>query len=370
VTARAISRLHAFAFAGTMVVVATVLRFAADPWLGRSVPYLLFYPAIVIAAAYGGFWPGALATGLSGIVAVVFYLEPIHRLTLTGYGDTLAFALFVVNGALISRVSEIARRGTFSQQQLAAIVQSSDDAIVAKDLDAVITSWNGGAERIFGYSAAEAVGCSIRLIIPPECLDEEERVLARVRAGQRVEPFETVRRRKDGTHVDVSIAISPIKDAEGIVVGASKIARDISERRHEERLRGDLTERERLAREDALVARDRLAFLAEVGAVLASSLDYSETLDRAVHLALPRLGDYCNVFIEEERDRLRHVAWGHVDRAKEPVLRELAARLVEGAGSSSVAFANTVMKTGKNIVVSHDVLVRPPPASPPSTRRS
>jgi PAS domain S-box-containing protein len=127
-----------------------------------------------------------------------------------------------------------------SRTHLAAIVDSADDAIVSKTLDGVITSWNGAAERLFGWTAAEAVGQSILLIIPPDRRAEEETVLARIRAGQRVDHFDTIRRAKDGRLVEVSITVSPIVDDAGRVVGASKIARDIRERRQSEIVRARL----------------------------------------------------------------------------------------------------------------------------------
>src|SRR4051794_14709871 len=114
---------------------------------------------------------------------------------------------------------------------LAAIVESSQDAIVSKDLDSVITSWNHGAERLFGYAAAEAIGRSITMLIPPDRLDEEDMVLGRIRQGERVTHFDTVRLGKDRRTLDVSITVSPIRDADGTVIGASQIARDISDRR-------------------------------------------------------------------------------------------------------------------------------------------
>ena len=128
-----------------------------------------------------------------------------------------------------------------ARQQLAAIISSSEDAIVAKDLDGIITTWNEGAERLFGYEAEEIVGKSIITIIPPERQDEEARILERIRRGERVEPFDTLRQRKDGSLVDVSITISPVKDALGRIVGASKIARDITDRKEAERVREFLT---------------------------------------------------------------------------------------------------------------------------------
>src|SRR5882724_6784611 len=114
---------------------------------------------------------------------------------------------------------------------LASIVENSDDAIISKDLNGVIMSWNCGAERIFGYSAAEAVGKPVSILIPPDHADEEPKILERIRRGERIEHYETVRRRKDGSMVDVSLTVSPIKDADGRVIGASKIARETCEQR-------------------------------------------------------------------------------------------------------------------------------------------
>src|SRR5260370_26111868 len=146
----------------------------------------------------------------------------------------------------------------------------------------------------------------------------------------------------------------------GGIVGSSQIARDITERRRVERQRDELLAREQRAREDAVVAADRLAFLAEVSAILTSSLDYDQTLDRAVHLALPRLGDYCSVFVQGDRGQLRHAAHGHVAREKEPVVRDLVTRLVEDPASRGVAsLASVIMKTGQRLVVSNDALPRP-----------
>jgi PAS domain S-box-containing protein len=127
-----------------------------------------------------------------------------------------------------------------SRARLAAIVDSSHDAIVSKTLEGVITSWNAAAERIFGYPAAEAIGQSINLIIPEDRIDEEKMVLSKIRAGQLVDHFETIRRRKDGELVAISLTISPIKDRTGRIIGASKIARDITENTRAERERAQL----------------------------------------------------------------------------------------------------------------------------------
>lgn len=122
-----------------------------------------------------------------------------------------------------------------SSALLSAIVDSSDDAIISKDLTGVILTWNSGAERLFGYTAAEAVGKSIAIIIPPERLDEEPRILERLRRGERVDHYETIRIRKDGTRLNISLMISPVRDAEGRIYGASKIARDVTARVRQEK---------------------------------------------------------------------------------------------------------------------------------------
>src|SRR6266481_3894734 len=125
-----------------------------------------------------------------------------------------------------------------TSRRLAAIVASSDDAIIGKDLNSIITSWNYGAEQIFGYTADEMIGTSIMRLIPPDRQEEEREILSRIRRGERFDHFETIRVAKDGQQLNVSITVSPIKDSTGHVVGASKVARDITdERRQRSKLR-------------------------------------------------------------------------------------------------------------------------------------
>jgi PAS domain S-box-containing protein len=125
---------------------------------------------------------------------------------------------------------------------LAAIVEYSDDAIVSKNLDGIVTSWNRGAEAVFGYRADEIVGRPILLLLPPDRIDEESLILARLRRGESIEHFETVRRRKDGREIDVSLTISPVRDVSGRIIGASKIARDITDRKRAEAALRDLND--------------------------------------------------------------------------------------------------------------------------------
>lgn len=147
--------------------------------------------------------------------------------------------LFDGAGTLIGAVNMLVdltewRRAEGTLQHFAAIVESSDDAIISKDLNGIITSWNTGAERIFGYLAEEMIGKSIKTLIPANLQSEEATIIERIRSGQRIEHYETVRQRKYGGLVDISLSVSPIKNSQGAIVGASKIARDISERKRDE----------------------------------------------------------------------------------------------------------------------------------------
>jgi len=197
VTRLAPARSRPFLFAAACVAAAALIRAAADPWLGRSVPYLMYYPAVMIAAWWGGFWPGVLATALSVAGATFSYVRPAGVFSLEEPGAGLALALFTINGLIVARLGEQMRRAAFDQQRLANIIEWSDDAIMSKSLDGIITSWNRGAERLWGYTAAEAIGKSMTLIVPNELSDEERMVMDHIRAGRRVEPFETRRVHKD-----------------------------------------------------------------------------------------------------------------------------------------------------------------------------
>jgi PAS domain S-box-containing protein len=135
------------------------------------------------------------------------------------------------SGALrVDQLTDL-RSAELAQYWLAALIESADDAVISKTLDGIITSWNAGAQRIFGYTAEEVIGKSVTILIPPDHIDEEPAILARLRAGDRIEHYETIRCTKDGRLIDISLTVSPIKGPNGQIVGASKIARDITEQR-------------------------------------------------------------------------------------------------------------------------------------------
>jgi len=193
------------------------------------------------------------------------------------------------------------------ESRLAAIVASSDDAIVSKDLDGTILTWNRGAERIFGYTPAEAVGKSIRMIIPADRQSEEDDVLARIRLGHTVDHFETVRQRKDGTLIDVSVTISPVRTAEGEIVGASKIARDITEQR---RLRTVADEASRLKDEFLAVLSH------ELRTPLNTVLGYARMLRREDKRMSPDLRERALEALERNADLLTRLVNDVLDTSR------------------------------------------------------
>ena len=225
-----------------------------------------------------------------------------------------------------------------SALHLAAIVESSDDAIVSKDLDGIVTSWNRAATRMFGYDASEVIGRSIRILIPPERQTEEDEVLARIRSGNVVDHFETVRLRKDGSCIDISLTVSPIRGHDGTIIGASKIARDITERKRIE------------AAIAAAEVQSRL--LADLGEELAKSLDHRKILGAAARLFVPDFADWCAIDLtrsdgEAERypaDAPQAFISNQVIRTGVPVVlaTTICLPLRTRAGvSGAVTFANT-----------------------------
>jgi PAS domain S-box-containing protein len=189
--------------------------------------------------------------------------------------------------AVTRDISE-SRRAERAALLLGAIVDSSDDAIVSKDLNGIITSWNKSAERVFGYTAAEAIGQSITLLIPPDRLAEETEILNHLRRGERVDRFETVRQRKDGALLDISLTVSPVKDAKGRVIGASKVARDITQSKQADRaalLLSAIVD----SSDDAIISKDLNGIITtwNIGAQRVFGYTAAEVIGKPVTILIP-----------------------------------------------------------------------------------
>ena len=230
--------------------------------------------------------------------------------------------------------------------RLAGIVESSDDAIYGATLDGIITNWNQGAERIYGYRAEDVIGRHASLLMPPDRPDELSDILARLRGSERITNFETSRMRSDGRQIAVSVTISPMADAAGNILGVSAIARDVTERKRLEEERETLVAQERQARTEAELVKQRLAFLAEASKQLASSLDYRSTLTKVAQLAVPALADWCVIDALDEDDTIRRVTVTHVDPSKIDLAAEFERRYPPDPNAPTGV--PNVLRTGKS----------------------
>jgi PAS domain S-box-containing protein len=224
------------------------------------------------------------------------------------------------------------KRAEEAAAYLGAIVTSADDAIVSKTLDGFVMSWNAGAERLFGYPEVEAIGKKITLIIPPDRMEEEELILARLRHGERIEHFETERVAKDGRRIPVSLTVSPVKASDGRIIGASKVARDIGERKRFESEREELLRRESTARLQAQTANrakdEFLAMLAHelrnpVGVIVNALAVLDEDRDvRPEHArarrVIRRQAEHLGMLLDDLLDVAR-ITGGHIELEREAV---------------------------------------------------
>ena len=182
-----------------------------------------------------------------------------------------------------------------SNEYLAAIITHSSEAIYSKTLTGIVTSWNPAAERMYGYLADEIIGRHIDTIVPKTGKDELKWIFSQLKKGIFIENYETIRQRKDGTRLTVSVSISPIKNEEEKIIGASVIARDITEQKQQ------------------LIDEQ---FMAEVTKVLSFSLDYNETLSKIATLSVPNLADWCGIDLLTEEGIVEQVAVSHIDPKK------------------------------------------------------
>ncbi len=253
-----------------VVAVAGVVRWLLQPLLDFNLPLVTFFGAVFLCGWLYGLRPTVLAVLLSAVTANALFFPPVEAAEHGALLNALGLGLFVAIGIgtgilgegrlralqraqaeadearqaraageevaveaeeLAAQAEEFATQAEEQALRLAAIVDSSDDAIISKDLDGRVQGWNPAAERIFGYTAAEMVGQSVFRLIPPELHAEEHEILARIRRGEHVAHYETTRLRKDGHRILIALTVSPIRDAGGALVGASSIKRDVTGQR-------------------------------------------------------------------------------------------------------------------------------------------
>jgi len=290
-----------YAAALGIFLLATGLRFAISPWQ-TGVPFLTYFPAVTFAALLCGVGPSLMALVLSDLTANFFFMEPVGTFTVTREA-IISMIVFALSGLLIVLIVGKYRRDDAERTFQANLVTSADVAIMSKTLQGIITSWNPEAERLFGYSATEAIGKPMTITFPPDRLGEEAEFLARIANGERITRYETERLRRDGTVIDVSVTLSPLRDRRGRIVGAVKIAHDITARKALE-VGLQRANRQLIVALEELRSRNReldeFAYIA--------SHDLKEPL-RGIH-------NYVSFLFEDHADRLDDEGRGHLDRMK------------------------------------------------------
>jgi PAS domain S-box-containing protein len=289
-----------YGIASGFVLAALLLN--SFPVVATPTPFLFFFATVALTARICGFGAAVFSTIISGLAANYFLVPPRFAFA-TSTPDLLRLLFFVAVCLVISsiarRTSQLEKAGEADRAQLAAIVESSDDAIFSKKLDGTITNWNQGAERLYGWTREEIVGKNVKLLVVPEKHRDVDDILKRLSQGQRIDHHETRRVRKNGSQIDISLSIAPLFDADGQVIGAASIARDITARKLAE---------EALRKTEKLAAAGRLAatIAHEINNPLASVtnllylLRQNKSLDEKArkHLALA----------EQEMRRVAHLA--------------------------------------------------------------
>ncbi len=349
-------RGYAVAVAGTAV--AALVRWALGRAVGAIPPYITFYPAVLAAAVAGGTGAGILATILSAVAVDLLFIEPVGKLGPVTPADAVGLGLFIAINLAISIVGgrlRAAQHRTRRQAgaRLAAIVENSEDAILSEGLDGAVTSWNPAAERLYGYRAEEIIGHPVTDIIPPERQAEHRAIMERLLRGERIVPYESVRVTRAGRRLDVVVTLSPLRDLAGRIVGASKIVRDITERKQaagrQAALLGEL----------AAVNRELNDFATIVSHDLKAPLRGVATLAKWVQ------SDYADKLDEEGRENLAEMVKrvGRMDRMIEDILAYSRLGRTE-AKPESVALAELVAGVVRDLAPPAQVQIHIAPGLP------
>jgi PAS domain S-box-containing protein len=287
-------------------IVAISLFVFGGPWAARTMPYLyLLFPFLIWAAFRFGLHGAATTVSLVSAIAIwgtvqgfgLFASQTLHQglFELQTFMSSVAVTSLVLAAAVVER-----RHLEEAHTQLAAIVESSDDAIISATFAGIIVSWNRGAERLYGYTADEAIGCPVAILVAPDRPNELRELLGRLMRGERIEQYETMGRRKGGQQLHVSLTISPVRDAMDSITGASVVTRDITARKH--------------AKEALERQRRETVFLDRATQLFNSTLELDAVLQRVVQMATEVLGESCTInLIEEGKAHLTPMATYHAD---------------------------------------------------------
>lgn len=226
--------LRGYALAVLALVLASLIRYLVDPYLGADAAFPTYFAAVAFVGLYGGLGPAVFTVIVGGVLANLLFLPPRGGLAIAGIEDLVGLMLFGLAAALIVALAEWLRVSTAN---LAAIVSTAHEAIVTRNLDGRITGWNAGAERLYGYTRQETIGTSSERLVPPSRSSEAAWIVSEVQAGRSVDALETERLRKDGQRIDVLVSAAPIRDPRGRVTGVATIERDVTERKRMERAR-------------------------------------------------------------------------------------------------------------------------------------
>jgi PAS domain S-box-containing protein len=240
---------RAYVLAAVCVGAAFLLRLGFDPVWKDRLPYGCFFLAVIVVAQFAEAGPSVFAVVGGFVLAAWFFVAPRHTFLISNPIDQINTVLYFVLCCVVLYFTRRTRRAQARERaakaalgRVAAIIESSDDAIIGKSLDGKIVSWNAGAGKLYGYTEAEAVGQPLTMLMDPERATEWAALLERMGQGGRISNLETTRRRKDGAKVEVSLSISQVRNSAGQIVGVSTIARDIAERKRAEREREHLVE--------------------------------------------------------------------------------------------------------------------------------
>jgi PAS domain S-box-containing protein len=304
---RRIPRKHSSPVRGVIVryILATVFVLGAlalntlPP--AQETPFLFFFAAVTITARFCGFWPAVYATVLASGIADFFLFQPRYAFSFSST-DLMRTFFFILVCLLITSFAKeksmAQREADENRARLAAIIEFSEDAILSKTLDGTITSWNNGAERMYGYTEAEVLGRHVGLLAAPELPDDIPTIMRKLREGGRVEHYQTKRRKKDGTTLDISVSVSPVYDSDGKIVGAATIARDITQAK---------------AMEQTLRKTEKLAATGRLAASIAHEINNPlESVTNLLYLLRHNssLDDKARThltFAEQELDRVAHI---------------------------------------------------------------